>query len=345
MRITLKDIAGKVGISKAAVSMALRNSPRISQKRREEVQRIATEMGYAPDPFLSVLANYRATKGVPKSQGVIAWINHWDKPRQLRGYREFDLYWRGSRQEAKRMGYRLDEILWQTDGSEKLVEQTLLKRGVLGLLIPPHKPNVNWGDFDWSKFSLMRFGLSVSNPDSNLVTSDHQRAVIMAVKKIHEYGYERIGLTMSEGHDRSMGGNYSGGFRWAQKFLKLEFPIPPMQKDLQPAPKSVAEFKAALHKWMKKYKPDAILNHYIEVPAYLRALGYRIPQDVAVAGTSVNDIPLDTGIDQHSKAMGQIAAEMLIKQISLNERGEPPAPCRILVESRWQDGNTLPPRR
>jgi LacI family transcriptional regulator len=118
-----------------------------------------------------------------------------------------------------------------------------------------------------------------------------------------------------------------------------------MQKDLQPSPKGIAEFKAALDKWMKKYKPDAILNHYIEAPAYLRELGYRIPQDVAMAGTSINDIPLDTGIDQHSKAMGQIAAEMLIKQISLNERGEPPAPCRILVESRWQDGKTLPPRR
>jgi DNA-binding LacI/PurR family transcriptional regulator len=77
----------------------------------------------------------------------------------------------------------------------------------------------------------------------------------------------------------------------------------------------------------------------------LRELGYRIPQDVAVAGTSICDIPVDAGINQHSYAIGQIAAEMLIKQASLNERGEPPAPGRILVESRWQDGKTLPPRR
>jgi hypothetical protein len=35
---------------------------------------------------------------------------------------------------------------------------------------------------------------------------------------------------------------------------------------------------------------------------------------------------------------------MLVKQININERGEPSAPCRILVESTWQDGKSLPRR-
>ena len=325
--------------------MALRNSPRISSKRCQEIQRVAMEMGYVPDPFLSSLASYRVTKNAPKTQVGIAWLNHWDKPDRLRNHCEFDLYWHGARKASKRLGYRLDEFLWPTGDSAKQVEQILLQRGILGLLIPPHLPETDWGDFDWSRFSLMRFGFSVRYPNSNLVTSDHQRAVVMAVQKIHEYGYQRIGLVMSEISDSSWGGNYSGGFAWAQKLLELDPALPPMNKNPQRSPKGIAEYKAALDRWMKKYKPDAILNYLAEVPAYLRELGYRIPQDVAVAGTSVCDIPVDTGIDQHSHAIGQIAAEMLIKQISLNERGEPSAPCRILVESRWQDGKTLPPIR
>jgi LacI family transcriptional regulator len=303
-------------------------------------------MGYAPDPFLKRLAEYRHAGVTSKFQGVIAWLNHWDKPERLRGYQAFEQYWRGAKLASKQLGYRLEEFIWPADCPAKRAEQMLLDRHVLGLLIPPHGVmEVEWADFDWSKFSLMRFGMSVPIPDSNLVTSDHQRAVVMAMRKIHEYGYERIGLVLSEGHDRSMGGNYSGGFLWAQKLLKLHSPIPALMKNLQFTPKGVAEFKVALEKWMKQYKPDAILNSLIEVPAYLRELGYRIPQDIAVAGTSLNDIPLDAGIDQHSKAVGQIAAKMLIKQISLNERGEPTDPCRILVESRWRDGKTLPPRR
>jgi DNA-binding LacI/PurR family transcriptional regulator len=73
-------------------------------------------------------------------------------------------------------------------------------------------------------------------------------------------------------------------------------------------------------------------------------LGLRIPRDVAVACTSLYDIPVDAGIDQCSGAIGEIAAEMLIKQINLNERGEPADPCRILVESRWKNGKSLPPK-
>jgi len=77
----------------------------------------------------------------------------------------------------------------------------------------------------------------------------------------------------------------------------------------------------------------------------LRELGYSIPQDIAVAGTTVLDIPgVDTGIDQHPEAIGRIAVEMLVKQINVSERGEPRDPCRILVESRLKDGNSLPPK-
>jgi len=244
------------------------------------------------------------------------------------------------------LGYRLEEFIWPTDWPAKRAEQMLLDRGVLGLLIPPHGSiKFDWKDFDFGRFSLMRFGMSVSVPDSNLVTADHQRAVVMAIKKIHEYGYRRIGFMFNEGHDRVMGGNFTGGYLWAQKLLNLDPQIPPMKTDLHALPKGVAGFKIELDQWMKRYKPDAVLNGFLEGPAFLQELGYRIPQDVAVAGTSLNDILVDAGIDQQAKAIGQIAAEMLVKQISLNERGEPADPCRILVESRWQDGKSLPPRR
>lgn len=345
MRITLQQIANKLGITKAAVSMALHNSSRISAERRKEVQRVAKEMGYEPDPFLSRLSVYRARKPLVRCEGVIAWLNHWSDPKSLRRYKEFDLYWRGATEASKRLGYRLDEVIWPPDRRAKEMERLLLERDVLGLLIPPHPPAVNWGDFDWSRFSLIRFGLSVNNPDSNLVTADHQRAVVMAVRKIHEYGYQRIGLVVNQDHERSVGGNITGGFLWAQRMLKLPVTIPPMKWDPRLSPEGAAAFKAELDQWMKTYRPDAILDCLIEVPAYLRELGYRIPRDVAVAGMSIYDIPLDAGIDQHSRSIGRIAAEMLIKQISLNERGEPEEPCRILVESRWKDGSTLPRKR
>ena len=44
-----------------------------------------------------------------------------------------------------------------------------------------------------------------------------------------------------------------------------------------------------------------------------------------------------------AEAIGRTAVETLLKQMNVNERGEPRYPSRILVEGRWQDGKSLPP--
>lgn len=344
MRITLKDIAERCGVTKMTVSMALRNSPSIPEKRRNEIQQLAKAMGYAPDPFLAGLAKYRFPRDTARTHGTIAWLNHWQHPALLRGFREFDIYFQAAKRAAKRLGYQLEEVLWAADCPAKDVETRLLERGVLGLLIPPHPGDVRWEDFDWSRFSLIRFGLSVRQPDSNLVTADQHRAILMAVRNIHGHGYRRIGLVVNGVHECTIGGNFTGGFQSAQRLLNLEPRIPPMDMELQPVPRGAARYKAALAGWMRRYRPDAILTAYGEVISFLKELGYRVPEDVAMAGTTVYDIPLDAGIDQHPEAIGRIAAEMLIKQITLKELGEPADPCRILVESRWRDGASLPPR-
>jgi LacI family transcriptional regulator len=341
VRITLKDIAEKVGVTKAAVSLALRDHPRISEHLRKEVKQAAEELGYCPDVFLARLSAYRASKGAMRSEGVIAWLNHWAEPKRLRSYHEFEIYWSGAVLTAKRLGYRLQEVVWPIGCSAVEIEKKLVELGVLGLLIPPHKPDVDWGGFDWSRFSLIRFGLSVQKPDSNLVTSDHQRAMVMAVRRIHEYGYRRIGLIYNQAHDCAMGGNHYGSFIWASKRLGMDPPIPPLDSEAK-TPELAACAKQNLKKWLKDHRPDAVLTSAPEAAVFLRELGYRIPEDLAVASTSPYDISVNAGIDQRPKEIGKIAAEMLIKQISLNERGEPADPCRILVESVWRDGKSLP---
>jgi len=343
MRVTLKDIAERVGVTKAAVSLALRGSPGVSKEMRELILRVAGEMGYVADPILQRLAAYRRAAAGAHFKSVIAWLNHWPEPGKLRSYHEFELYWRGAAQAAKRLGYRLEEFIWPVDCPAKSAEQKLLELGALGVLIPPHAPATDWGDFDWSKFSLMRFGMSMHRIDSNLVAADHFRATVMAVQKINEHGYRRIGLVYSQSHDRVMGSNYLGGFMWAHNLLKLESVIPPLNTETGSA-RTAAGSKRNLKAWMVKYRPDAILTPASETPVFLRELGYQIPGDVAVASTSPYDISVDAGIDQCPHTIGQIAAEMLIKQISFNERGVPAAATRILVEGRWREGDSLPSR-
>ena len=222
----------------------------------------------------------------------------------------------------------------------------MLARGIEGVLVPPHNELLDWENFDWNKFSVIRFGMSVQNPDSDLVTSDVLRAIVMAINKIHEYGYRRIGITVNEEFNQRLGGNFLSGYYYAQTLLKLKPALPALLTILKIRDaEEMANQKASLQQWLARHKPDSVLTADIEMPGMIRELGYRIPQDIAVAGTSTLDIPVDAGIDQHAVAIGRIAVEMLVKQINVNERGEPRDPCRVLIESRWQDGNSLPPKR
>lgn len=342
----MADVAAKVGVSKIAVSMALRDHHRISPARRREIIRVARQMGFVPDPFLSALAAHRQQRVPAKDHGVLAWINRWKDPKRLRQFHEFELYWRGACQAATRYGYRVDEVRWELNGSGKRLEKILLARGIEGVLIPPHHEMLEWDDFDWAKFSVVRFGLSVPNPDSNLVTADVFRATVMAVSRMRDYGYKRIGLTVNEEFNQRVGGNLASGFYYAQSSLRLKPALPPLMTFLKNRTvDELARQQEALGMWLKHFKPDAVLTSDIEIPGMIRGLGYRVPQEIALAGTTVIDIPgVDAGIDQHAEAIGRIAVETLLKQMNVNQRGEPRYPSRILVQSRWKDGASLPPR-
>jgi DNA-binding LacI/PurR family transcriptional regulator len=170
------------------------------------------------------------------------------------------------------------------------------------------------------------------------------RAIVMAMERIHRHGYERIGLVVPRDFDRHLGGNYIGGFFAARELFDLGHLVPPLSTDLNVYEQQLEQARQALEQWLRKHRPDAILTTVAQVPKLLGEIGVRIPQDLAVAGTSVLDLPLDAGINQNSEMVGRIAVETLIAQINLNERGQPAAPCRILVESFWQDGKSLPPK-
>jgi LacI family transcriptional regulator len=343
-RVTVYDIARSVGVSHTTVARALRDSKDVTKTRREEIQRVASEMGYYPDPRLTALANYRKALGPVCFQGVVAWVNHWQQPDQLRKFVEFERYWRGAEEVATRQGFKLEDFRWALDCSAKRLESMLVARGVEAVLIPPHNDLLDWGEFDWSRFSVLRFGMSVQSPDSNLVTADQFRATGMAVTRMHEYGYRRIGLAVDYDLDEHLGGNYHGGFVWAQNKLKMDPQVPPFIASAALYRRAPEEETRNLRRWLVQYQPDAILTTQPYLPQLLGDLGYRIPEDIAVAGTSICDIPVDAGIDQRSVEIGRIAMQMLIKQINVGERGTPSNPCRILVESQWQDGQSLPRR-
>src|SRR4051812_30070874 len=107
-RPTMQDVARAAGVHQTTVSLALRNDPRLPEATRARLQEIATRVGYAPDPMLSALNSYRASKGRAKTAIVIAFIANFRDRRELAASYPHRLLFEGARARAEVMGYRLE---------------------------------------------------------------------------------------------------------------------------------------------------------------------------------------------------------------------------------------------
>ena len=340
-RVSLRDIGLKLGVSHVTVSLALRGDPRISLARREEVQRVARELGYSPDPMLTSLSAYRQAKQTVSIKATIAWINQWEKPRKLRSLQEFDAYWNGAHDYATRLGYRLEEFVVGPGMSSQRLQQILLARTIRGILIPPHTSGLDLPGFDWGQFAVVRFGISVVQPRVHVVTSDQLQCAFMAFERMWERGYRRIGYLTSRRYDRNTGGNFRAGYLSAQDVHV------PLRRHLQPlalSEENTPSDARNLERWLKAVKPDGVITAIPALPELLQQVGCRVPEDLGVAALSLLDGRFDAGIDQKSEEVGRVAMATLAGLIQQNERGIPEYCRRVLVEGRWVDGSSLPSR-
>jgi DNA-binding LacI/PurR family transcriptional regulator len=339
-RPSLRDIARALGMSHVAVSLALRDSPRVSERRRVEVKAMAEKLGYRPDPMLASLVAYRQGKRASGIRACLAWINQWEKPGELRAFREFDHYWQGATEAAERLGYRLEEFCWPMAKSGKRLQTILQTRCVRGILIPPHRSGLELPDFDWGQFSIVRFGASVGSLRAHMVTSDQSHCARLAYEKAEELGYRRVGYVS----DLKFESNTRGHFR--EGYLNAQEEFSPRSRRLETLvfENEPKQHQGWLLEWVQKQKPDAIITTMPTVRSLLGGLGLRVPQDIAVCVTSVLDGNFDAGADQNSHEIGRVAVSTLASLILENERGIPRYQRRILVEGRWVDGSSMPRR-
>jgi LacI family transcriptional regulator len=340
-RVTLRDIARRLNVTHTTISRALRDSHEISPALRVKINRVAKEMGYRPDPMLAALAHYRRSSVKTPISSELAWINVWPNPKELHKRREFALYWRGAFAEAERCGFRLEEFSLGQDMTMTRLKQIFRARNIEGLLLPPTPPGLIpvLDDFSWDEFCVVRFGHSIKHPKAHLVASDQMSGGLIAFENIRQHGYRRIGLVTNEFRSKNL-------VRFAAGYLFANFAVPEAER-LSPlilAQNGILEETKALRVWLKGNQPDAILTDLASLREMLSHVGYRVPQDAALAAMSVLDGNAEAGIDQNSEEIGRAAVQVLVSLINQNERGIPKICREVLIEGRWIDGPSLPPK-
>ncbi|WP_043583009.1 LacI family DNA-binding transcriptional regulator [Geminisphaera colitermitum] len=337
-RVTHKDIARKMGVHRTTVSMALRGHPGIPPETRERVEKLAAEMGYAPDPMLSALSAYRSSRRPAAFQGTLAWIvnssgNH--SLRQWKSYRD------GAEASARRHGFSMETLDMNTpDMTPARLAKMLRARSISGLLLCPQPRARITLDFPWEDFSAVTFGYTLAQPCLHTVVPAQYRNLTRIMRELLRRGYRRIGLALHDKHNARTDHNYLGAWYAESHFLASR--IEPLLFDTWP------DYRKQLEVWLRKWRPDAIISGAPQIMTHLDNIGMAVPEDVAVACTTLgffegNDDSAIAGINEESGYVGEVAADFLVAMMQRGERGIPGNPQRIHVEGTWFEGKTVRP--
>jgi DNA-binding LacI/PurR family transcriptional regulator len=200
---------------------------------------------------------------------------------------------------------------------------------------------LDWDDFHWENFSIVRIGHSVPAPAAHVVAPDQVGDTILAYNRMRELGYERIGFVCGRESAAQPRRWFSGGYLMMQINEPVGRRIPPLVHGPEHSSQDL------LHKlgdWLRRHKPDAVLTEHAGILALLKAANWKVPGQIGVAALSVLDGGADAGIYQNAQEIGRVAAETVIAQINRNERGCLENFRTTMIRGRWVDGKTLPPR-
>lgn len=343
--ITQSDIARALGVSVSTVSRALKNDPAIPEKRRRSIQEMAETMGYRPNPLAATLAQWKWNAPRSVVHSSLAWLNLWPDPTWPHRVGEFSKYRDGASEAAEKLGYHIEEFVLNARMTPPRLEKVLIARGITGIFIPPQKVSPDWGDFNWDNFSVVRFGRSCVTPRSHLVTSNQVATTLLAFREMAARGYLRIGF-VTGGWALRRGALVKAGALLHQSELPPDRQIPPLAFEEANATweERYPRYVAALARWMKENKPDAIFTDVGELRRILSDAGYSVPLDVALASYSAFDGDADAGVDQNAFEIGRVGALLMVSLINTHDRGIPAIPREVLIPGKWIDGSTLPTR-
>jgi len=319
--------------------MALRGDLSIPPETTKKIRLAAEKMGYTPDPMLQALNAYRQTTKPPAEHAPLAWLSNASQSESAPDYL-FAGYLAGARRRARQFGYRLDEFLLGTaEMTPARMNKILLTRGITGVLVAPQPHGWSDGmiDMDWSPFAAVTFGYSLTNPSLHLVTSHHVNVARLAVRRLVDLGYRRIGLYVGRVSNTRVAGGWLGGYagealgnprlKWIDPFLHDGSNIP--------------EFV----EWVRAKRIDAVVTSGDFIDKVRVSGALRVPEELGMASLRLRPGDDDhSGVDQNDEEIGVTAVDSLLGVLRANARGTPEIRRCILIEGTWRDGRTAVPQ-
>jgi DNA-binding LacI/PurR family transcriptional regulator len=301
----MEDVAREAGVSRALVSLVMRNSPKVSPARRTAVLESAAALGYSPNRLASRLASHRT-----RTLGVLFL--------DLHNSVFADIY-DGITEGTAGSGNQVMVAVGSADpGTELEAVRSFVDLRVDGVILAGYTGSAGElaSALRGTPAVVITRELEVDGVDS--VLCDDFRSGTLAVEHLHGLGHRRIAHV-----DISDWLPYKArreGYLHAMKQFGLE----PM---LVHSDMTERGSRAVMEKFLASGSevPTAIFAHNdltaIGIMEALAAHGLSVPDDVAVVGCDNIEVAASpliglTSIDQHAGELGRVAAQLMLDRIA-----------------------------
>ena len=306
----MEDVAQIAGVSRALVSLVMRDSPRVSDDSRQRVTEAASKLGYRPNLMARNLA-------ARKTMTIGVLLNDLHNP-------WFAEVTDGIHASAERHGYQL--ILASGRRSPRLESRaldTFLASRVDGIIVAGCRLSSARLEAVASEVALVSVGRAFSKVSFGSVTTDDAHGARLAVEHLYELGHRRIAHI--DGGKGAGAAPRRTGYLRTMRGLGLADTSQVITGDF--TEESGAHGAEKLLRGSVLPTAIFIANDLSAVGAIdaIERGGLVVPDDVAIVGfdntalAALNHIGLTT-IDQPRREMGASAANMLIDV--LNDRSE-----------------------
>lgn len=308
VKFTIIDIANLAGVSKSTVSRVINNDKHVKKETRNRILNIINKMGYVPDNVArSLITKKTLTIGLIIPDIVNPFYSETSKIIE---------------DTLRKLGYSL--IICNTNNQSNLQKKylnILIQRKVDGIIFGSVKKNdKNIIKFAEQGLPYIAYHRSLTNNNSNFVTSDDIQGIKIAVKHLTDLGHKDIAY-ISGPTSFSTGLNRLKGFIESRNLFNLNNDSNFIQEGGFSENKSWQATKKLLsltnpptaiiaaNDLMAISSLDCILQHRLSVPKDVSLIGY---DNINLASHARIQL---TTISVAKKKMAKLAAELLVKKI------------------------------
>jgi len=332
-KVTMQDIAKRLNISQNTVSLALRNVPTVKRETREEILRVAQELGY----------NYANTPDLPQNMNICIFT---DSHQLTSSYYYLELR-QCLEEKLANYGYGLIvNNIFGIDLSRERLEVFCKFNRIAGIVV--------FEDIKLDRImTIFASGLPVVNNGTyffdrpmDCVLEDNMGGVFVTASQLRQRGYKSVGYI----------GNPQLFVAFRERYISFFGAV--KEHDLETRPEWIVDDFAYreskmdtlfLNRFLAMEKlPDAFMcaNDVIALHAMkaARNMGLRIPEDIGFVGC--DDIepakeakPRLATINPNNDQQAEQIARLLVSRI----KGDDCMPVRIVVPISFIDGGTIRP--